>query len=436
MMARAQVGLAALLLFAGPGAAAADEAKGAAPRLEFGEYLRRVLAANPDLRAARASIDVAQAQIDVAKVFPDPELTVGLIQYDVTRQGNPTQAGAQVSVPIELGGKRRARVAVAQSALGAAGCDYEDATRILRGLAADAFVDALHARLVVEQKQGALSHLQRLVTVNQRRLAAGDIAQVDFLQSRVEAQQFQAEVMDAQGELRAAEVAMAQLLGPEAESTFDLVGDLKFVPAALDVPQLLAAIEKRSDVRAAAMRVQGAERQIKSEEAKRVVDIALGAGWLHSFAASRDEGLKAADFLAASVSVPLPFSRIYKGELEAARNTHRQTQSQLQAIRARAQGRVAQSHCPFPSRLRAGGALRSRNPVRFVVRAGKDPLQLRAWRRHAGGGPDCPADRFGRPPRVPRRPGRPSPRPDSRGPGRWPDGGSAQTLGPFRWRGG
>jgi cobalt-zinc-cadmium efflux system outer membrane protein len=347
MMARAQVGLAALLLFAGPGAAAADEAKGAAPRLEFGEYLRRVLAANPDLRAARASIDVAQAQIDVAKVFPDPELTVGLIQYDVTRQGNPTQAGAQVSVPIELGGKRRARVAVAQSALGAAGCDYEDATRILRGLAADAFVDALHARLVVEQKQGALSHLQRLVTVNQRRLAAGDIAQVDFLQSRVEAQQFQAEVMDAQGELRAAEVAMAQLLGPEAESTFDLVGDLKFAPVALDVPQLLVAIDKRSDVRAAALRVQGAERQITSAEAKRVVDIALGAGWFHSFAAGRDEGLKAADFLAASVSVPLPFSRIYKGELEAARSTHRQTQSQLQAIRARAQGELRKAIAHF-----------------------------------------------------------------------------------------
>jgi len=65
-----------------------------------------------------------------------------------------------------------------------------------------------------------------LVTVNERRLAAGDIAQVDFLQSRVEAQQFQADVMAAQGELRAAEVAMAELLGPEVEPAFDVVGDL------------------------------------------------------------------------------------------------------------------------------------------------------------------------------------------------------------------
>jgi outer membrane protein, heavy metal efflux system len=346
MTAHARRMMVALLLLAGPGATA-DESKGEAPRLEFGEYLRLVLAANPDLRAARASIDIAEAQIDVAKVFPNPEVTVGVSQFDVTRRGNPTMAGAQLSVPIELGGKRHSRVAVAQSALGAAGCDYEDATRTLRGLAADAFVEALYARLVVAQKESALSHLQRLVTVNQRRLAAGDIAQVDYLQSRVEAQQFQADVLAAKGELHAAEVAMAQLLGPEVEPAFDVVGDLKSAPAALDVPQLLAAIEKRSDVRAAATRVQGAERQIKSEEAKRVVDISLGAGWQHSFAASLDEGVPAADFLSASVSVPLPFSLIYKGELAAARSTHRQTQSQLQATRARAQGELRKAIAHF-----------------------------------------------------------------------------------------
>jgi len=211
----------------------------------------------------------------------------------------------------------------------------------------------------------------------------GTSAQVDLLQSRVEAQQFQADVMAAQGELRAAEVAMAQLLGPEAEPTFDVVGDLKSAPLALDVPRLLAALEQRPDVRAAATRVQGAERQIASAEAKRVVDISLGAGWQHSFAASLDDGLPAADFLSGSLSVPLPFSRIYKGELEAARHTHRQTQSQLQAVRARAQGECARP-LPIPGSLRASGPVRPRNPVRFAVRAGKDSLQLPARRRHVG----------------------------------------------------
>jgi cobalt-zinc-cadmium efflux system outer membrane protein len=345
MKARAQGMMVALLLLAGSGAAA-DELKSAAPRLELGAYLRRVFAANPDLRAARVSIDIAQAQIDVAKVFPDPALTLGVSQYDVTRRGNPTMLGPQLSVPIELGGKRHTRVAVAQSGLSAAGCDYEDATRTLRGLAADAFVDTLYARSVVAQKERALSHLQRLVVVNERRLAAGDIAQVDFLQSRVEAQQFQAEVMAAQGELRAAEAAMAELLGPEAEPAFDVVGDLKATPNRLDEPQLFAALDQRSDVRAAATRVQGAKQQITAEEAKRVVDISLGVGWQHSFAAGGDE-TPAADLLSASVSVPLPFSHVYKGELEAARHTYRQTQSQWEATRARARGELRKALALF-----------------------------------------------------------------------------------------
>ncbi len=79
------------------------------------------------------------------------------------------------------------------------------------------------------------------------------------------------------------------------------------------------------------------------------MDISLGAGWLHSFAASGDEGrgARAADFVSASVSVPLPFSRMYKGELDAARHTHRQTQSQLQAARARAQGELRKALALF-----------------------------------------------------------------------------------------
>ncbi len=159
---------------------------------------------------------IAGAQIAVAKVFPDPELTVGVIQYDVTHQGNPTIAGVQLSVPVELGGKRGARVAVARSGVDAAHCDLDEAIRALRASAANAFADSLHARLVLAQKEGVLANLQRLVAINERRVAAGDVADVALLQSRVEARQFQADVIAAVGERRAVDVALLQLLGSSA----------------------------------------------------------------------------------------------------------------------------------------------------------------------------------------------------------------------------
>jgi outer membrane protein, heavy metal efflux system len=337
-------------------------------RLGFAEYLQRVLAANPDLKAARATVDIAQAQINVAKVFPDPDLSLGVGQYDVRRRGNPTILAAQLSLPIELGGKRRSRIAVAKTGLDAATSDYADATRTLRALAANAFIDALHARTILAQKQSALGHLQRLVEVNQRRLAAGDIAEVELVQSRVEMQRFRAEVLDAEGELRAAELAMTQLLGQEHSLPVRANGELRTPPPTLDQAGLAAGIDKRSDVRASALRLEGAQRQIDLEHAKRVVDVTVGAGWLHNFAVGGEAGVPSADLVTAFLSVPLPFSRVYRGELEVAESAQRQAQSQVQAIRIRAQAELQQALAHFEAAMHRvalyeGGTLVDANAV-------------------------------------------------------------------------
>ena len=311
--------------------------------MRLADYLTNVLAANPDLRAARASIDIARAQIDVAKIFPDPEMGLGVSQVDVSRRGNPTMLGAQLGVPIELGGKRRARVAVARAGMEAAILDHADAVRILRGLAVDAFIDALHASLVLRHKQDALTSLQRLVDVNKRRLAAGDIAETELLQSRVERERFRAEVIAAEGVQRACEVALGKLLGSDGSPRIRAEGDLHAPAIDLDRSSLLTSLEKRSDVRAAAARVEAARRQVDLERAKRMIDVSLGVGWTHSLAVTGENGVPSADLVSTSVSVPLPLSRIYRGEIVAAENAQRQAESQLEAVRVRARAELEEA---------------------------------------------------------------------------------------------
>jgi len=96
-------------------------------------------------------------------------------------------------------------------------------------------------------------------------------------------------------------------------------------------------------VRAAVARLEQAGRQVKLEEAKRVIDVAVGVGWTHNFPVSGDGGSPATDFIGASLSIPLPFSHVYKGELEAARSGMRQAESQLHAVRAKAESEVRQA---------------------------------------------------------------------------------------------
>lgn len=304
------------------------------------DYLRGVQAGNPDLKAAHASIAIARAQIDVAKVFPDPELSLGISQYDVTRRGNPTMMGVQLSVPIELGGKRRSRMAVARAGLETATWDHADAMRTLRGLASDAFINSVHARLMLASKREALAPLQKLVDANQRRLDAGDIAEAELLQSRVEMRRFQAEVLESEAEQLVSEVTLGSLLGSEAPVRVAAEGELRASPPELDRPSLAAALDKRSDLRAAVARVETARRQVDLEHAKRVIDMSVGVGWTRSLAVGGEAGLPAADLLAASVSVPLPFSRIYRGELAAAESVLRQAENQLEGVRVRARAEL------------------------------------------------------------------------------------------------
>ena len=343
----AAAALLVLALFPRTTLAAGSDASVPAGSIDFPAYLEGVLASNPDLAASRENVAIAEAQIPIAKAFPDPQLTAGLTSLDVSRQNNPTETGVQLSVPIELGGKRGKRVAVARSGLEAAHFDYDEAVRALRAGAGGAFADSLHARMVLLQKQGVFANLQHLVAINEQRLAAGDVAEVALVQSRVEARQFQADVIAAEGERAALDVALLQLLGPAASSMPAeplLAGDLRSVAAVVDTARVLATVEKRPDVCAAAARVGQAERQLRLEEARRVIDISVGVGWQHNFPVS---GAPAADLISGSLTIPLPFSHVYQGELEAARAGRRQADRQLEAIRTKAESEVRQALARF-----------------------------------------------------------------------------------------
>jgi heavy metal efflux system protein len=324
----------ALLLLASPARAE--------PPLDFETYLQKVMAANPDLAATRQAAEVARAQIDVARIFPDPQLTAGLTQAELTSTGNPVELGAQLSVPIELGGKRSRRIAAAEAGVEAASADSADAARTLRGQAAGAFADALRARSVVAEKRRALEDVARLLAANQRRFAAGEISEAALLQSRVEAEQFRAEVLAAEGELAAADVALAQLCGATGSAAFaavELAGQLKGANAPVENGRLLGALHDRADLRAAEGRLLVAKRQVEVEQSRRVIDVAVNVSWQTNLATA---GLPRADFAGATLSVPIPLSHFYSGELDAARATERQAERQLQSVKVRAESELRQ----------------------------------------------------------------------------------------------
>jgi len=323
-------------------------AEAAVTSFSLEEYVQAVLASNPDLRAQRANVTIAQAQVDIAKIVPDPSLSVGSPQYDISNGQVQNEFSASVSGTLELGGKRGARVGLAKANARAASADLDNAIRELRAEAGNAYVDALLARLVLERKRKTLESLEKLVAANQARLTAGDIAEVVVLQSRVQAQQFRGEVASAEADVRTADLAMLALLGRggqlAASAPLVLTSDLHFDVQPTAEPVLIdRALALRPDLLAASRRLDASDQQLRLTKADRVIDVSPSLGWTHVYATTGPNGLPTADFLVFGVGVPLPFSRVHTGDLAAARAGQEQARANSTSTKVRVEIDVRQA---------------------------------------------------------------------------------------------
>jgi len=326
------------------GSALADESP---PQvLSFRGYLHQVQTSNLDLLAQRYSVDIARAQVMAAKVFPDPVLSGGISQVDVSGQAAPLMSTLGLTLPLELGGKRSARVDVAQREVSVAEAELDDALRKLRAEAAQAFVDALAARRVLLRKQQTLQSLQRLVAVNEKRVQTGDIGEVALMQSRVESQHYRAEVVAAEGELRALEQSLRQYLGraaPPREQAPQITGELSLPPREFTLDALIEhASRERPDVRARRMAMAASAARLRLAQRNRWIDVSLNVSWQRSLY-SEPFASPQYDALSAILSLPLPFSRVYRGEVAAAEGGAAQSQLGHQAAALRAEVEVQQA---------------------------------------------------------------------------------------------
>lgn len=313
--------------------------------LTFSAYLAQVSRSNLELTAQRFSVPIAEAQVAVARVFPDPLVTGGISQIDISGQEAPFLSTLGVTLPIELG-KRGARIGVAQAEVSVARAEFQDAMRRLGAEAATAYVNALAARLVLDRKRRTLESLERLVTVNEKRLQTGDIGEVALLQSRVESQRFRVDVLAAEAEVRASALALRQYLGKEAPPRgADLVvtGELRVQPRTFDQEALIErARTERPDVAARRRAEDAAAARVTLARRNRLVDVTLNVSWQRSLF-SEPFASPQYDALTALVSLPLPLSRIYRGELDAALHTVEQTSASHKALALRAEIEVQQA---------------------------------------------------------------------------------------------
>ena len=246
--------------------------------------LASVLAAaervSPRVEAARASARAAVSRISVAARRPDPELQVGLMNYEVPNVRPMPGFGmvqVQVMQMIPVGGKLRLSGNVASARADAATHRIADVQFDVRARAAEAFYElyAAHMTLVVAREGKRL--VTDLVAIARRMYEVGDGRQADVLRASVELARMDEEVMRIETMKEVYGTRLNTLMGraPNAPIGVPVVPAFPAEPASLD-SLLRLADENRPMIRAGLQETRAAS--FASELARREgrPDLTLG----------------------------------------------------------------------------------------------------------------------------------------------------------------
>lgn len=276
--------------------------------LSLSRALEMALANHPELAAAQSEVEAANAARLQAGVRPNP-----IVEAEVEDTRRETRSTTLLlTQPIELGGKRAARMNVADRTREIASSQLEVQRAELRARVNTTFFDALAAQERVKLAQASFGLAERATEVVSKRVTAGKVSPVEQIKAQVAQAGVRIELQQAQGDLRSALRALsAAIASPRSieEVTPDAV-ELPDVASDEVLEQRLATAPLLRQARLEADRLGAVARL---ERAKRLPDMTVGVG------AKRSEELGRSQTIVA-LSIPLPvFDNNRGAELEALR---------------------------------------------------------------------------------------------------------------------
>ncbi|MBY8825687.1 TolC family protein [Sphingomonas colocasiae] len=340
--------------------------------LSLERALEKAEARAPAIAAARAALEASQARLRQAGLRANPQLDVTVENFAGTGPYaglDGTETSVQLSQRLDLGGRRAARIGVAEAAVHAeavrlaiARADLAQSVRSQFGLAL-----AADARLAVAR--AGLARATELARIADELVAAGREPPLRAYRARANAAQADAALKTAAAEDETARRSLGALLGSDMA--------VRRVIGALDLarpPGVAPAMTL--DARLAAAELAMAESGLRQARAEGRIDPSIGIG------ARRIEetGDRA---LLASLSMPIALFDRNQGNIAAARADIRAAQAGRDAAIVQAAARIGNAGTAFDAALIRVKALQdvaapqAEEAVRLAdlaYRAGRIPL--------------------------------------------------------------
>jgi cobalt-zinc-cadmium efflux system outer membrane protein len=291
------------------------------------EAVSYALGHNAELSAARKEIDAARALVRQARLRPNPTLSA-----NGSRQvgGKDNSVMVEGMLPLELGGRRAARVLVAERELEVRELAVLDRERVLAAEVRAKFGEALAEVLKLGFTEELLTASRSGYRLVMARVTEGRTAPLEQNVVLVEVNRLRSLREVAEGKVEVALLELRNLIGMNPDEPLRLRGDFADMidPLPPVAEATTRALAERPDLRAARAAESLAEAQIEQARASGRLDAGVTAGYQRMNSSFPVNGLTDAGqvrpvqdvfhFLTFGVSINLPVRNQNQGAIEAA----------------------------------------------------------------------------------------------------------------------
>jgi outer membrane protein, heavy metal efflux system len=300
-----------------------DQASG----LTADDVVAYALTHNLELQAARKEIDAAKAMVKQARLRANPKVDVGVSQNFTGTDHNIDVGGM---LPLELGGRRSARITVTEREVEVREWEFTNRERLLAAEVRMKFGEAL-------AQSGKLSLTDERIESNQRsfnlvaaRVTEGATPPLEQNMVLVELNRLRSQRESAEGKLETLMLELKNQIGMQPQEPLRLRGDFDHLvdqfPSVTEATE--RALRERPDLLAARALERWADARIEQARAEGRLDASLSAGYEHMTFGFPVRGIDDAGrlqpvqggfhYLKFGISLDLPVRNKNQGAVEAA----------------------------------------------------------------------------------------------------------------------
>ena len=313
-----------------------------AQNISYGEYMECILQDNIALTAKSLDIDIADAAVTASKIFNDPTLAVSYTNNE------DWSKGLGQGIEVELGktftfGVRRERMDIADSERRQTIALLEEYMRNFRADATVAYLEHLRAGMIHTEALEVYRSISEVAVNDSIRFIKGDIAESDWLESRMAQGVARNAVLEAEAELCNTAITMGYYMN-DLDGAENMRGtgtlEISEQPASIN-DYIQTALERRPDIIIALESADIAKAKARFNKAQRRPELDVNIGATYNFSNPDFTTIKA------GIAVPLKFSSLNKGERVIDATLAQQAEIEVREARLQVEAEVMQAYRTF-----------------------------------------------------------------------------------------